>query len=818
MTKPDLRTARPKAKDREIQDTGQSMRIRDGQNQVDVLGEEKSDEVNSVFWHLSRSVKIVRWAVEWVTAALVGRGHVLTPVQLVDMEKIAERHYQATDIRPSFLLNSNRGRLPCGWVEIIYRLKAEDRVVTPSLVIDCGDGGTEADRKRLPPTQGQTVTCYIRLPNRVQGMRFDPINWQGRFEMDPIRVREISRLQLGLRLIASQIREEGIPALFRRLQRGGWAGMKVYLARQATKSIDSYENWRGLFWELSEADRSAITQHIETFERSPRFSVVMPTYNSDPDHLRAAIKSVRDQLYPNWELCIADDASTRREVRQVLEEARAADDRIKVTYREANGHIADASNSALELATGDYIALLDHDDQLTADALYWMAIEVVSRPDAAILYSDEDKIDEAGRLFDPYFKPDWSPEFVLSQNFVNHLGVYRRSEVEAVGGFRDAFRGSQDYDLMLRIADRVGPERIRHVPVVLYHWRTVPGSIATGGGAKDYAHDAARRAIAEHLDRIGQVAQVVPSSSGYGHRILPEMPNPLPQVTIVVPTRDKVDVLKVCIDGLVQKTDYREWELIIVDNGSVKAETAKYLNDVSADSRIRVLRDDGPFNYSRLNNVAVAQGHGELVLLLNNDVEPINTDWLREMVRQLSREGVGAVGAKLYFPDDTVQHVGVTVGIGGVAGHFEKRLPREADGYFQRSKLLHNATAVTGACLLTTRILWDQVDGLDEKQLAVAFNDVDFCLKIRAAGQRIVVAPHAELYHYESVSRGSDNAPEKLARFRREMATMRERWGSVIDQDPYWNPNLNIDDEMPSLAFPPRVQKPWMTWLASRRE
>jgi GT2 family glycosyltransferase len=816
VTDPDLRTARQKARDFEIAEMDHDARIRDLEEKIEILEAEKQDLLNSTSWRLSAPVRTIGRLVERIVGGLLGRAHVLTPARLFDVQATEPGTYQATDIRPFFLLSSSRGRFPCGWVEITYRLKAEDRVVTPSLFADPGEGSTEADRKRLPPTEGKTVTCYLRLPDKVRAMRFDPINWKGRFEMDPILVREISRLQLGIQLIANQVREDGLPSLFKRFRRGGWAGMKEYLARQATKAIDNYENWRGLFWSLSEADKTAITQHVEQFAAHPTFSVVMPTYNSDPEHLRAAIDSVRTQLYPHWELCIADDASTKPEVRRVLEDAVGADPRIKVTYRESNGHIAEASNSALELATGDYIALLDHDDALTADALYWMAIEVIAHPDAAILYSDEDKIDETGRLFHPYFKPDWSPELVLSQNYVNHLGVYRREEVEAVGRFRDAFRGSQDYDLMLRISDRVGPDRIRHVPVVLYHWRTVAGSVASGGDAKSYAHDAARRAIAEHLERTRETAQVVPTADGFGHRVVPAMPDPTPKVTIVVPTRDKVEVLKVCIDGLLTKTDYTNWELFVVDNGSERADTARYLGEISTDPRIRVLRDDGAFNYSRLNNIAVAQGSGEMVLLLNNDVEPINPDWLGEMVRQLSRSGVGVVGAKLYFPDDTVQHVGVTTGIGGVAGHFEKRLPREADGYFQRPNLLHNATAVTGACLLTTRALWDEVGGLDEEHLTVAFNDVDFCLKIREAGRRIVVAPLAELYHYESVSRGTDNAPEKLARFRREMATMRARWDHVIDQDPYWNPNLHIDNEMPTLGFPPRVQKPWRHLLPNQ--
>lgn len=772
----------------------------------------------STSWRLTAPLRRLGRLLEDLARLFGGRRHILTPARLFGLEEVGAGRYRGTDIRPFMLMASDRGSLPRGWVRLSYRFKAGDRVVTPSLFADPGGGTTEGDRKRLPPTEGQAVTCHLRLPDTVRAIRLDPINWKGDFEMDPVAVVEINRLGLGAALLLRQLREEGIAALLGRWRRGGLAGLKEYLARQATRAIDNYENWRDLFWTLSEADAAAIRLHVETLENRPTFSVVMPTYNSDPALLRAAIDSVRDQLYPHWELCIADDASTRPEVGRLLAEMRAADARIKVAVRETNGHIAAASNTALELATGDYVALLDHDDLLTPDALYWMALEIAAHPDAAILFSDEDKIDEGDRLFAPFFKPDWSPELALSQNCVNHLGVYRRDEVEAVGRFRDAFHGSQDYDLLLRIVERVGEDRIRHVPVVLYHWRTGRGSIASGGAAKVYAHDAARRAIADHLARTGQPGRVEATPDGYGHRVVVPPPEPAPRVSVVVPTRDRVELLRLCVEGLRDGTDYPDWELIVVDNGSEQAQTLRYLDTLRADARIRILRDDGPFNYSRLNNRAVAEGTGALVLLLNNDIEPIGRDWLAEMVGQLSRPGVGVVGAKLYFPDDTVQHAGVVTGIGGVAGHFDKRLPREADGYFSRPNLIHNASAVTGACLLTSRAIWEAVGGLDEAELPVAFNDVDFCLKVRALGHRVVVTPHAELYHHESVSRGTDTSPEKLARFRREMAVMRQRWGDALDRDPYWNPNLHIDSEQPVFGFPPRIDKPWRRFLDRPRE
>jgi len=742
--------------------------------------------------------------------------HVLTPGTLNGIAAEGGDRYRATELRSSMTLVSNRHRLPRGWVEISYRVQAPDRVATPCLAADPGDGIKSGDRKSLAPTQGATATCHLRLPDQVRELRFEPVSWIGPFEMPPVRMREITRFQLGLGLLRRLLREDGIVDLIARYRRGGWAGFKEYLARHATQQIAVYENWRDLYWTLDEADRAAIVAHIRELPSRPRFSVVMPTYNTDPALLQQTIDSVTGQLYPDWELCIADDASTDPAVRPVMERAAAADNRIKVTFRSDNGHIAEASNSALDLATGDFVALLDHDDLLTPDALYWMAVELNRHPDADILYSDEDKIDPGGRLYDPHFKPDWSPELLLSRNYVNHPGVYRRDLVEAVGRFRDAFRGSQDYDLLLRVVERTSADRIRHVPVVLYHWRAVTGSVAASGDAKDYAQDAARRAIAEHLTRTGQTAEVGSTPDGLGHRIVPSLPDPAPKVSIIVPTRDRLPLLRMCVTGLLETTAYPNWELIVVDNGSVEPDTRAYLQALEEDPRIRVLRDDGPFNFSRLNNRGVEIASGELILMLNNDIEPIAPDWLTEMVRQLQRDGVGAVGAKLYFPDDTVQHVGVTLGIGGVAGHFEKRLPREADGYFSRPNLVHNASAATGACLLTRRDLWDRVGGLDEQRLAVAFNDVDFCLKLRALGLRIVVTPYAELYHHESVSRGTENSPEKVARFRAEAQTMLERWPEALAADPYFNPNLHIDSEHPILGFPPRVEKPWAPWMETR--
>lgn len=734
--------------------------------------------------------------------------HTLTPGDLFRVEHVKGDVWEATDTFPMIVLRSDRGRMPTGWVELTYSIKA-GKLAAPSLFADIGSGTAEIDRKRLPVTKGETVTCFVRLPDEVKALRLDPINWRGRFEMGPIRAREITRLELLRVLATNAYSQEGFRPIVGNLRRGGVQGLKEYLIKKLPTPIETYDDWRDMFYALTDADRAAIRAHVTRMDTKPVFSVVMPTYETPPALLEKAVDSVKAQLYGAWELCIADDGSKNPETRAMLERYAAEDPRIKVVFRETNGHISAASNSALDLATGDFVALLDHDDELTEDALYWMAASLEADPEADILYSDEDKIDEEGRVSDPYFKPDWSPELFLSQNMLNHLGVYRRSLVEAAGRFREGFEGSQDYDMALRVLEQTSPERVRHIPAVLYHWRMVAGSVALATGEKTYPYERARSAIAEHLERSGVKAEVIAGRDGLSHRVVPALPSRKPHVTVIVPTRDRVDMMRMVVTGLLDSTRYPNWDLIVVDNGSEKAETLEYFAEIQKDERIAVLRDDGPFNFSRLNNLAVAEAKGPLVLLLNNDIEPIDDGWLEEMVRQIQRPGIGAVGAKLYYPNDTVQHMGVTTGIGGVAGHFDKHLPREAGGYFSRAQLIHNVTAATAACLLTTKKIYKQIGGMNENELKVAFNDVDFCLKIRAAGHRIVLTPYAELYHHESVSRGLEDTAEKRDRFRGEMMWMRNKWGDALDADPYFNPNLSLDQETPTYAIPPRVPKPW---------
>lgn len=572
-----------------------------------------------------------------------------------------------------------------------------------------------------------------------------------------------------------------------------------------------YAGWIRRYDTLTAKDRRAIAAHVGRFRTTPLISVVMPVYAASAKLLTEAIDSVRSQLYPHWELCIADDASPGDEVWPTLMRYARLDPRIRIVRRTMNGNICAATNSALALATGEFVALMDHDDLLPARALYEVAALLQDHPDADLIYSDEDKVDEHGRRYEPHIKTDWNPELMLGQNMVSHLGVYRRALVEAVGGLREGFEGSQDYDLTLRVSERTAPERIHHIPWILYHWRQAGAGASFSQAQMDRCAEAAQRAVAEHLARTGQpvteVARMAGTPGWVTVRRAPPTPRPL--VSVVIPTRDRADLLAQCVDGLLSQTAYDPLEVLIVDNGSVEEATASLFARLRGDPRVRILDAPGPFNFSGLNNRAVAEARGEVLLLLNNDISVVHPDWLDALVAQAVRPNVGAAGARLLYPDGRVQHGGVAIGLGGVAGHVGYGVARDDGGYFGHMKSPRNVSAVTAACLAIRRAVFDEVGGLDAENLPVAFNDIDLCLKIRAAGYDIVWTPHAELIHHESASRGADLAGEAQQRFRGEVQLMRRRWGETLRRDPFFSPLFSLDHSDYQLASPPRRAPPW---------
>ena len=567
-----------------------------------------------------------------------------------------------------------------------------------------------------------------------------------------------------------------------------------------------YATWVETYSRMHPEKVAALNRRLAglSAEQQPVISVVLPVYNPPERWLVRALESVREQLYPQWELCVADDASTQPYVRAVLERFRQADPRIKVVYRTGNGHISRASNSALELATGSWIVLLDHDDELAPEALAEVVLHQARQPGVALWYSDEDKIDEEGQRFSPYFKPDFLPELLTGQNFLMHLSAYRTDLVRAAGGFRVGYEGSQDWDLALRLVERVAPDQVGHIPQVLYHWRAIRGSTALAIGEKDYTVAAAQRALQDHFQRRGLAVTLQPVP-GYHWRVVYPLPERRPLVSLIIPSYNATDILRQCLASIRERTDYAPYEILVVNNRSDDPDALAFLHWVQQDPVIRVVDYPAPFSYSALNNFAVQHARGEVLCLLNNDIEVITPGWLTEMVSHAVRPEIGAVGAMLYYPDDTIQHAGVFLGLGGVAGHAFLRLPRGHEGQMNRARLVQNYSAVTAACLVVRRAVYAQVGGLNESDLAIAFNDIDFCLKVRAAGFRNVWTPFAELYHHESASRGLEDTPEKQARFKRESAYMRRTWGALLDQDPAYNPNLSLEVGEMGLAWPPRL-------------
>jgi glycosyltransferase involved in cell wall biosynthesis len=596
---------------------------------------------------------------------------------------------------------------------------------------------------------------------------------------------------------------------------GEWAVFTHRLIKRTTDDAppppNSYAAWVATYDRLTPEIADDIRAKIEAMPSKPKISVLMPVYIKKPEDekwLIRAIESVRRQLYTNWELCISDDASPAPGVRKILANYQKKDpDRIKVVYRETNGHICANSNSALALAHGDFIALLDNDDEIRPHALACVALEINAHPDADLIYSDEDKIDENGDRYDHYFKPDWNPDLFNVQNYISHLGVYRTLLVREVGGFRVGYEGSQDWDLAMRVIERSAADRIRHIPKVLYHWRSIPGSTALVIGAKSYATNAAEKVITEHFARIGVEATITPTKGSYW-RVHYPVPDPAPRVTLIIPTRNRLNFLKPCVESLLTKTTYANFDILVVDNDSNEEDTLAYLEELNTTARCRVVKCPGEFNYSAINNYGVSQTDAPIIGLLNNDLEVINPDWLDEMVSHALRPEIGCVGAKLYYPDDRIQHAGVILGIGGVAAHAWQTHPRGAAGQAHRNLLQQNLSAVTAACLVIRREVFLEVGGLNGDQLKVAFNDVDFCLKVRAAGYRNFWTPYAELYHHESASRGREDTLEKRDRFRGEVEYMRATWSEVLDNDPAYNSNLTLTINDFTLALPPREWAP----------
>jgi O-antigen biosynthesis protein len=733
--------------------------------------------------------------------------------------------WTASGTDPSLELLIDGGRtLTAGWYLFTSNAKpiGDSVLVDPCFYADYGQGMSEATRLPLHLNAGDQTSLLVRFAGDVVRLRLDPSISPCRFALSTISLRKLTSSEVMLRLAAPVMRGRWfhLPTLLavavqmlRLLFTQGRAGVRsrlVDLHASVTTVSSGYRQWVAQYDTLRPDDREAMRKRIESLPYAPLVSIVMPVYETPEIWLRRCIDTVIAQIYPHWELCIADDASPSLHVRKVLEEYASKDARIRFVVREVNGHISASSNSALELARGDYVVLLDHDDELSEHALYHVVEALNQEPRPKLLYSDEDKIDESGVRFDPYFKTEWNPDLFRGHNMISHLGVYERRMLEEVGGFRLGFEGSQDYDLALRCIERLGRHEIHHIPRVLYHWRAIAGSTALGPQEKNYAHVAACKSIKAHLDRIGLAGDVSAIERHAGNWRLSYTLESMPRVAVIVPTRNGLEYLRRCIESMLRNTTYPNYRIVVVDNQSDDPQVHAYFDALRESGSADIIAFDEPFNFSRLNNVAARSTDSDFLIFLNNDTEIISPGWIEELVSLAQRPGVGAVGAMLYYPNDTIQHAGILLGVGAdrIAGHAYHLKPRGYPGDKCRARLVQEVSAVTAACLAIKRDRFESVGGFDET-LAVAFNDVDFCLRLMEGGYHNLWTPNAELYHFESITRGSDMKPERRERYLMECAAMRKRWGARLTNDPYYHPALSLDGNDFLTQVSPRLPTPW---------
>ena len=705
------------------------------------------------------------------------------------------------------------------WVRLRLRLQVDhDEWSWPRLSFDLGTSDFDACGIPFPRATPASpdIELIFNVPADLRSARLRPIARPGRFDLGKATIKVIGKSHAVGHMLRTIATVDGVGRAASMLASTVFPDKKTGTRWQARHRIvqryldarsgadRTYADWIHVF-ETESKSATPLASERRNWRYQPTISVVLPVYNTDEHFLRAAIDSVLEQTYPQWQLCIADDCSTAPHVQRILSEYAERDARINVVYRDNNGHISEASNSALALATGDWVALLDHDDCLHKMALYFVAEAIGVNPNASLIYSDEDKVDQSNDRYDPYFKCDYNYELLLAHNMVCHLAVFRRSLIDEIGGFRKGFEGAQDYDLVLRATERVTADQVVHIPRVLYHWRAHRGSTASTVDAKPYSAEAARRAVAEHLRRRGVQATVVPAPDAPAmNRVKYALPVVAPKVSIVICTRDRADLLASCVDSIIERSTYRNYEVLIVDNGSTEEATFRLFNRLPSE-HFRILRDESAFNFSALNNRAVQAADGEYICLLNNDIEIMTPNWIEEMLSFSIQPGVGAVGARLWYPGGGLQHAGVILGLVGVANHVHRNLRRGDLGYFGRAALHQSFSAVTGAALMIKKSIYQEVGGLDEK-LQVTFNDIDFCLRVRAAGYRNVWTPYAEMIHHESATRGYDVAPDQRARAEQESLLMKQRWGDLLRRDPAYSLNLSIETEDMRLAWPPRIE------------
>jgi len=770
-------------------------------------------QVKSRLYPLSLLERVLEWFVERLPRLFMQVE--LKPNDDVTIMNESKGEYKATSYTPCFEMHltpniAQQG----GWYYLEAALVQNNGSREAFIRVDLQGENEESVIIHIPTNLRGTVREVFYLPPKVKALNWSPTAAPGFFYQSPLLLHSITSLESTLRRIHRVLfdlfRFQGrIPSTCGRLTFWKIFG-NLHHVYQCTANLrinrlrgNDYASFIALHDTFKEADVRAICEQIPKLRFFPFLSLIMSVQDPVTQHFRAALDAISEQFYPYWELLLMGDFSRNSQAQAIAKGYQERHSQIKIICVRADANVTEVINSALELAHGEFIAKIGQYDLLPPHALLYLAQEINRYPETDFIYTDDDDIDETNQRCAPRFKPDWNPDMFYSYNYINNLTIYRRDRVLDLGGYRPGFAGAEDYDLSLRFLKDIPASKIRHIPRVLYHRRILsspssspPAPLSQSDSNERFAHQSGKLALETYFAGRGIIVEDGPAERLY--RIKHPLPAQLPLVTIIIPTRDRIDLVRKCIESIQKKTDYKKWEILLVDNQSTEMETFSFFEQIQDNSRIRLIRYEKPFNYSALNNYAVPYAQGEIIALLNNDIEVISEGWLSEMVSHAIRPGIGAAGAKLLYANDLVQHAGVILGLGGVAGHANRYLNGKDHGYCYRAVVTHNLSAVTAACLVVRKKCYQEVGGMNEN-LAIAFNDVDFCLKLCVAGYRNVFTPYSLLYHHESMSRGHDDTPEKHALFLREFSYMKNTWGKMLLNDPAYNKNLT--KELENFSF-----------------
>ncbi|TAJ95682.1 MAG: glycosyltransferase [Gammaproteobacteria bacterium] len=765
---------------------------------------ENSEDIKARLLPLSPLLGALEWILEHLPRQLIKvRLEANTQVKVVAEER---GEFQAVGMSPGFALCVDPSEPKEGWYYLEAALVRNTGNREAAIQVDVRDG----ERRIIPiPTNLRgSIREVIRLPDRIESLHWFPTKALGYFSQSDLLLHRISPLESLLRRsfrvlhdcwryrhdLANVFPGFSMMRFFTNLQDAYLHTAKIRIERQ---NGANYSTFIVRHDSLKPKDVSGIKQRIKEFRNKPEISILMVVRDDDAALLESSLGSLNSQLYSNWELIIFRTSTAGHD--DSLDTTNSSNrDRIRVISiaagKDACGDDANLLNQALHEARGEWVLRLVAGDRLPMHALFHLAAEIDEHCDAQFIYGDDDFYDIEQR-FGPRFKPDWNPDLLTSCNYIGYPALYLRSRLLSIGGYNAGFPGAEDYELVLRYLKGVQDEQIRHVQKVLYHHQVNTTRLHD----EETLHASGLKALELNLQEPGM--EVTDGMASQLYRIHYRVPSPAPSVTIIIPNKNKTGLLRACIDSIFAKTDYPDWDILIVDNDSTQPDMLSYLDKLTAESLVKVLHYNEPFNFSAINNLAARHARGEILVLLNNDVEIISRDWLRELVSHAVRPGIGAVGAKLLYPNGTIQHAGVILGIGGVAAHVHRFLPGDAPGYCHRAMVTQNISAVTGACLAVRKALYFQVGGLDEVNLHVAYNDIDFCLKLLECGYRNIFTPYALLYHHESITRGADDTPEKIEIHEREYNHMRNKWSEVLASDHAYNSNLSCEN----VYFTPRI-------------